>query len=591
MILSRLYANKSSFKKVDFNEGVNIIIGRIDNPENKVSNVHNLGKTLILRLIDYMLLKDTATGDYFDGQVFEEYVFFLEIKLNSGKYATIRRKPNSKLVSIKTHASGKQYLIEEMDWDYENYTVTGKKNAREVLQSLLSFNILSDIKYRDSLTYFLRGQEDYNDPFLLSKFLKSKDKKWKPMLFELLGYNGKLLAETFDINEKITELQEDIDRLEKQFNVKENEIDTLRGIKNVIEGNIDQLTKKTESFDFYLREADISDQLIKNIEKEIALLNEQKYQLKHDIEVINESLNDDRAYDYSEVYELYNEMKILFPQALKKSLDELNEFNRKITNDRRLRLEEINDEKNNELSRIEDKLIDLNKSRIDALSKLKEMETFQKFKEAQKDIISLTSKLESVNKSIEAIYSIKEKINAIAELRKRLDEVKREIQYEIDNGTNRGKQIKKDFSEFIKYIVGADAVLSFAPLKTGNINFRFDFLNSYGEPTKENKGHTYMKEICACMDLSIINSYIQDSYYRFTFHDGCLDGDDPKFAISYLELINRLSQNGMQCIITMVDSVVPKNQDGTTYELNSSDIILELNDAPDGSGTLFGFKF
>ena len=117
MKLSKLYTNKNNFKTIEFNDGVNIIIGRIDFPENKISNAHNLGKTIIVRLIDYLLLKDTNKGGYFDGKTFEDYIFFLEIKLNDGRYATIKRKPNSNLVSIKLHNVAKQNFVNETEWD------------------------------------------------------------------------------------------------------------------------------------------------------------------------------------------------------------------------------------------------------------------------------------------------------------------------------------------------------------------------------------------------------------------------------------------------------------------------------------------
>ena len=591
MQLSKLYTNKNNFKTIEFNDGVNIIIGRIDFPENKISNAHNLGKTIIVRLIDYLLLKDTNKGGYFDGKTFEDYIFFLEIKLNDGRYATIKRKPNSNLVSIKLHNVAKQNFVNETEWDYENYTVSGKKNAQTVLQELLDFNVLSDIKYRDSLTYFLRGQEDYSDPFQLSKYMKSKEKNWKPMLFELLGYNGKLLAQIFNINEQIKTISSEIDQIKKHYGINETELDKYQSIKEVIENNINLLSAQAENFDFYQREAKISDDLVKQIETKIAVLNIEVYNIKLEIEAINESLNTDIAYNYDDVFELYQEFKILFPEKLQKSFTELNEFNRKITNDRRLKLNDLLDVKVKRQKEIDTLLIELNEQRISCLSRLCELESFQKFKEAQKEIVQLTTRLNDVIKKIEAINSIGEKNRIIANCKSELEEAKRNILTQIQSGTEKGKQIKKYFADYIKFIIGADAVLSFELLSTGNLNFRFDFINALGEPTKENKGHTYMKEICACIDLSIINSYLTNSYYRFTFHDGCLDGDDPKFAIAYLELIKKLALNGMQCVITMIDSVVPKKQDGTTYKLNGKDIILELNDAPDGSGTLFGFKF
>ena len=84
MKLSKLYCNKQNFKSIKFNDGVNIIIGRIENPQNKDLNVHNLGKSLIVKIIDFVLLKSKSfLNDNIN--IFEGYSFFFGNKIKLWK--------------------------------------------------------------------------------------------------------------------------------------------------------------------------------------------------------------------------------------------------------------------------------------------------------------------------------------------------------------------------------------------------------------------------------------------------------------------------------------------------------------------------
>jgi uncharacterized protein YydD (DUF2326 family) len=53
MKISRIYSNKN-FKNVKFNDGFNAIVAYIES-ENK-EDTHNLGKTSLIRVIDFLLL-------------------------------------------------------------------------------------------------------------------------------------------------------------------------------------------------------------------------------------------------------------------------------------------------------------------------------------------------------------------------------------------------------------------------------------------------------------------------------------------------------------------------------------------------------
>ena len=75
MILSRIYSNKSDyFEPIEFNTGLNIIIGEIRLPENKKKDTHNLGKSTLALLIDFCLLRGQSK-DFF---LFKHFDIFKE---------------------------------------------------------------------------------------------------------------------------------------------------------------------------------------------------------------------------------------------------------------------------------------------------------------------------------------------------------------------------------------------------------------------------------------------------------------------------------------------------------------------------------
>lgn len=600
MKLSSLYANKTNFKRIDFNDGVNIIIGRINNLENLETNTHNLGKSLIVKLVDFLLLKEKINKDFFlkKSDEFNEYIFFLELKLNDGRFVTIKRAvEKATQVSIKVHTVCKQNLVDEKDWDYESIPVGETKNkvkAISIIQDLLNFEVLNDEQYRNFLTYFMREQGDYKDPFLLGKYTKGKDSAWKPMLFELLGYSGKLLQEIFDVTDEIEKLKKEIEEIETYSKVKDGDIDSQQNIKKLCEGKIKELELQAKDFDFYLSDANISKELIDEIEKNVANLNVKLFKAKSDLARINEELSLNIAYDYDSVFDLFQEVQLIFPDTLKKSFEELVEFNKKITVERQAKLSELQTRKNTEAIQFDEQLQELNRQRVDALKKLQEAETFQKFNDAQSSIDIWRRRVFEADQKIQAIQELRKKEIKISAERTKFDKLRDEVATLIEKATDQATKIRDLFTKFVKRIIGQTATLSLElPKKqdSGNINFKVITLGDDGKETQAGDGYTYKKEICASMDLAILKSYKERSFCRFVIHDGCVDGDDPRCATGYLELIKELAGDGLQCIVTMIDNVVPFKADGKKYDLNDSEVVLELNDEADGSGKLFGFNF
>ena len=85
MQITNLYSDSPSiFNPIRFYENrVNIIYAEITDRSNLKKDTHNLGKTLLVELIDFMLLK-RVNKEFFllkHKDIFQDFTFFIEIKL------------------------------------------------------------------------------------------------------------------------------------------------------------------------------------------------------------------------------------------------------------------------------------------------------------------------------------------------------------------------------------------------------------------------------------------------------------------------------------------------------------------------------
>ncbi len=244
---------------------------------------HNLGKTTLIAVIDFMLLKQLNDDHIFKKyqDKFSGYIFYLEILLNTGEYLTIKRaidtptKISFKLTKVSSN------LLDEKVWDHSNLPF---EKAETILNEYLSFDVLKRWNYRKSVTYFLRSQKDYNDVFQLSKFTKGKDVDWKPFMFDLLGFDGNLLTEKYDTDGKISEQKTFINSLKNKFAVDTEEVDKIKGAIDLKRAEQKELQEQIDNFNFYQQERKLNKELVEDVERQIAELNSIEYNTEFDLD-------------------------------------------------------------------------------------------------------------------------------------------------------------------------------------------------------------------------------------------------------------------------------------------------------------------
>ncbi|HFW4491280.1 TPA: DUF2326 domain-containing protein, partial [Salmonella enterica subsp. enterica serovar 9,12:-:1,5] len=141
--------------------------------ENRDKDTHNLGKSKLCDLIDFCLLKKKNKNHFLfkNLNIFESFVFYLEVALNSGGYVTIRRSVSSPTkISIIKHEQKHQDFTDlaVSEWDYPELPF---ERSKECLDALFDLSVIKRWDYRTALGYSLRGQDDYTDVFRLKDFI------------------------------------------------------------------------------------------------------------------------------------------------------------------------------------------------------------------------------------------------------------------------------------------------------------------------------------------------------------------------------------------------------------------------------------
>ncbi len=588
MKLSKLYSNDARFHSIDFNDGLNVVLGKVTRRYDSLRDSHNLGKSSLIEVLDFMLLKELKAGSFFKryASFFSVHVFYLELLLDDATYLTIRRsvvEPTK--ISFKKNEATCLYN-ENTKWDV---TLTFTK-SKEYLNETLGFNVLAGTSYRSTLSFFLRTQKDFFNVFQLSKNLSGKQKNWKPVVFELLGYDPEKLNKKYNLDQQLEELNTRVKNLSSEMSISTDDYDRIQSALDLKKNERDVVQGQIDAFNFYAFERRINQHLVEDIETKIAELNSREYSLTFDFEKMKQSLENVPMYDIDQLKQIYAEVEVYFPNNISHGYEDLVQFNIKVTKERNKYLREQMEALDDEIKSIRNQLSELNEQRNHALDSLQDKDTFHKFKKHQKRLAQIegeVSRLELQLKNIDIVSGINEKAD---ELKLKLKEVSKELIGQVKKPASpTTASIKKHFNEIFRTIFGVSALLYVKTNTKSNVEFCTDVApNEDAEATAEGNGDTYLKILCAAFDLSILATYSDHSYFKFAYHDGILEGLDNRKKELYIQVVRQYCSNyGLQYIFSTIEDDVPGI---ILNQFTDKERCLELNDSDD-SGKLFGFSF
>lgn len=582
------------FEPVDFIQGLNVVLAEIRLPENRNKDTHNLGKTTFGRLLDFCFLAKRESQFFLFKHIelFQEFIFFLEVELDDASFITIRRSvKDATKISFKRHKTGHQdwSMLSLTEWDHS----VPFERACDLLDGLLDWRALKPWAFRKGLGYLLRSQDDFRTVFHLRKF-KAADSDWKPFLAHVLGFNAHLVSRHYEKKEQLKKKQATAQTIERELGGSIKNSSKIEGLLLLKQKEAEKQQKLLDAFDFRVQDKDKTKQLVDDIDRDIAALNAERYSLHQNRKKILSSLEEEQIlFNPDEAQRLFEDAGVLFKGQIKKDFQQLIAFNRAITDERRGYLQKECFEVEAELKRINAEINALGKKRSEKLSFLSSTDVFEKYKQVSDEMVTLRADIALLERQRGFLHHLQELRSEIRVLTDELGHLQVQIEADVEKQNSDQNSlfsiIRLYFNEIVEEVIDRKALLSVTPNKLGHLEFKAEILDESGNETSAGGGHTYRKLLCIAFDMAVLRAHLDDKFPRFIYHDGVFESLDNRKKKNLLAVIRRYAGLGLQEIITLIDSDLPISSDDGELVFSSEEIIIKLHDEGE-HGRLFKMR-
>jgi len=585
MILSKLYTNKPNlFTPIEFVDGVNVVIAEIRLPENQNKDTHNLGKTTVGKVIDFCLLmgKNSEFFLFKYPEIFKDFIFFIEIKRFEGDYITIKRSVSeATLISIKSHNEKYQNFVNLQDSEWDHCKVTFEK-SKSIIDGLLNLQAVKPWDYRKGLGYQLRSQDDYSDVYALSKFT-GRHKYWKPYLAHIMGFKSINIDKLYDEEELSSIKETELSVLKSELGGYADDEGEIQGKLQLKINDISKKQKFLDDFDFSEEDKFKTEQLVENVNSKISRLNIDRYYLRENKKKIEQSLDNGKIlFDTSETEKLFNEAGVLFSGQLKRDFDQLISFNKSLSTERKKYLKQDLKVLLENINKIEIELDSLKEKQIELHGFIKEKNLLSKFKQTTNEVVEIKSDIKLLERQEEYIFKLKEIKAEIVDLNRKKDGLCEKVRknYELVNLDIESlfSKLRISFSEIVEGVISRKALLNIKINSKTHFEFKSEILDETGNVTSADLGNSYKKLLCIAFDMALASVYSEQRFPKFMFHDGVFESLDDRKKENLLLVIRKQSKIGIQHIITLIDTDLPKRLGDNNPVFSDREIILTLHD-------------
>ena len=580
-MIERIYSNLGTFKEIQFNPGLNILLADKTKDSSQKQTRNGAGKSSLIEIIHFLLGSDAPKDSIFKTEHLIPYTFGMNFRLNNTRIKVERSggTPNKVFVAH----SGNKLLLETIGKESGQIP---NRSWKKILGKLI-FGIDYDDKeigkygvtFRSAISYFIRRQSDGGFFEATRYSTKQQIGNSQVTLSFLLGLDWHIPQKWDLVREKEKTLKE-LKKITKNgsFGSFFSSSAEIRTKLTVLEEKIKRLQDNLRNFVIHPEYREL-EQEATVIAKKISKLNNENLIDREFLDDLEKSMKNEKYVSDIDLEQLYNEVGIVLPDLVTKRFEDVRQFHDSIIKNRISYLQdEITQIKQN-LKQREENISKLSQRQAEIMAILNSHGALDQYTQIQSELTRTESEYENLKRQLQNL--------------EQLENIKTELEIEKNNLFILLKRDHQEQNDNIKKaILAFEHASSSLYESAGQLTIDYSTNGPQFEVTiqgKRSKGITNMQIFCFDMMLMEMCSYL-DRGPKFLVHDSHLfDGVDSRQIANALAYGAKQAEKlGFQYIVTMNSDVVSNFP--VDFEIGKYILPIKLTDATEEGG-LFGFKF
>lgn len=578
-----VYANQSSFHPVEFTTGLNVVLAERTDTSTQKDTRNGLGKSTLIEIIDFCLGARVTRGKGLYIEQLEDWVFTLDITLASNRIRVTRSIKSPNRIVIDGPTSG---WIEQPDIDNSTRQRLFNLDRWKTLLGWALFGLpRSDDthkykpSYRSLVSYFIRqGLDAYSNPFRHCR----QQKTWDIQLNVgfLLGLNWEYAARWQELKDQENALNA-MSQAIKTGAIEDalGSVGELEAKRIQLEGQVERESEALTSFKVHPQYESVQEEADR-ITAGIHELANQNVADRRLLARYRESVAGEKPPSDVSLERLYKETGLVFPEAVRRTLEEAKNFHRRIVENRKQFLETEIKRLERQILQREKKIRALTETRAASLEILRTHGALQEMTKLQERHMEIKGRLERVRARISEIKDATSRKRKIKVAKTELAQIAERDHEQRRDTWAIAVRLFNDNSQAL-YKTPGRLVIDIA--ETG---YKYDVeIERSGS-----EGIGKMKVFC--FDLMLLQFITkQKARIGFLVHDSVLcDGVDSRQRALALERASQVAKDiDAQYICALNSDMVPREDFSEGFDFDRY-VRLTLTDR-DPSGSLLGFQF
>lgn len=543
--LKILDPSEKVIRDIDFNKkGISFIYGDIQEPKNKKATINSLGKTLLLKFVDY-ILGANEDSKVVSGEL-KGYQLHAIVLFHSKEYKIIRSIGENKNILV----DGKEYSLTDYK---EFFQITRALYSKQIILSKKSTEIsfgtnpskidvvacLELLGLREivsTIEGIYTAQDKINDL-----------KKQKKQMIELYGNWNE-----GQIDEEIYYVDKEVSRLQNELQSVSDKIKDM-AISEIQQDVVEEYAEKSKKLKYIKRDYE-----------------NKRIECERLVEFMESSQKNDVTSEH--LLLIFEKVKQEIPEMVKRNLVEVEEFHRKVYEERKEFLGERKKVLEKEMDVLQGELEELSE-KLDSLGKIIAIN------EIYQESIQLYDKY---NADLQGLIYKQGKLSQVKEFQNEIENVLGNLDYHFGEAAQIRKLYENKVKEYRDFIykltqdIYDEDVNSYFDIKMKKkhsknrpLSFEFSLKGDTGEGVGEVKKN--LMDYLICKYSSIVEMLLQDS--------SCYNGIDPRQVTGMLKAIGNIANEvDKQVIIAINKYQLGEYEDCIDYVVKNNAITLSEKD-------------